>query len=294
MPDIRILTEGDSSVLVEFGKEISPEINRKITATVQLMKEQHIEGVVDMIPAFCSLLVNYDPRVISYDDLKKRLEILLKMEVTAGEGCRKVYEIPVCYGGEYGPDIENIAEHAGLSVEEVIKIHSSRDYLIYMLGFLPGFCYLGGLVLQGSWVPNEVTEATESDDSWGFFPWPAVKAGTDGTEGVMVGAQGFGVTKDSQMKQEAFDFAYSICTGETDMKMTDAVNSIPADTDNTQWPEVLADAVPYMKEMSKPYMWAAGLEADPDYKEQIQSELLKLTRLEETSDEFIENLSNMK
>lgn len=76
------------------------------------------------------------------------------------------------------------------------------------------------------------------------------------------------------------------------MKMTDAVNSIPADTDNTQWPEVLADAVPYMKEMSKPYMWAAGLEADPDYKEQIQSELLKLTRLEETSDEFIENLSN--
>ena len=75
---------------------------------------------------------------------------------------------------------------------------------------------------------------------------------------------------------------------------TDAVNSIPADTDNTQWPEVLADAVPYMKEMSKPYMWAAGLEANPDYKEQIQSELLKLTRLEETSDEFIENLSNMK
>ena len=71
MPDIRILTEGDSSVLVEFGKKISPEINRKITATVQLMKEQHIEGAVDMIPAFCSLLVNYDPRVISYDDLKK-------------------------------------------------------------------------------------------------------------------------------------------------------------------------------------------------------------------------------
>ena len=151
MPDIRILTEGDSSVLVEFGKEISPEINRKITATVQLMKEQHIEGVVDMIPAFCSLLVNYDPRVISYDDLKKRLEILLKMEVTAGEGCRKVYEIPVCYGGEYGPDIENIAEHAGLSVEEVIKIHSSRDYLIYMLGFLPGFCYPGGITAFICW-----------------------------------------------------------------------------------------------------------------------------------------------
>ena len=85
MPDIRILTEGDSSVLVEFGREINPEINRKITATVQLMREQHIEGVVDVIPAFCSLLVNYDPRVISFDDLKIRLEILVKMDVKAGE-----------------------------------------------------------------------------------------------------------------------------------------------------------------------------------------------------------------
>ena len=145
MQNIRILTAGDSSLLVEFGKEISPEINRKITATVQLMKEQHIEGVVDVIPAFCSLLVNYDPRVITYDEIKKRMQNLVKVDVRSSEEKKKIFEIPVCYGGEYGPDIENIAEHAGLSVEEVIKIHSSRDYLIYMLGFLPGFCYLGGL-----------------------------------------------------------------------------------------------------------------------------------------------------
>ena len=67
------------------------------------------------------------------------------MEVKAGTGRKKIFEIPVCYGGEYGPDIDNIASHAGLTQEEVIQIHSSRDYLIYMLGFLPGFCYLGGL-----------------------------------------------------------------------------------------------------------------------------------------------------
>ena len=72
MQNIKILTAGDASLLIEFGKEISPEINRKITATVQLMKEQHIEGVVDIIPAFCSLLINYDPRVLSYDELSKR------------------------------------------------------------------------------------------------------------------------------------------------------------------------------------------------------------------------------
>lgn len=145
MPDIRILTAGDSALLIEFGKEINPETNRKITAIVQLMREQHIEGIVDVIPAFCSLLINYDPRVLSYEELKERMENLLKMETKTETTRKRIFEIPVCYGGEYGPDIDNIAEHEGLSVNEVIKIHSSKDYLIYMLGFLPGFTYLGGL-----------------------------------------------------------------------------------------------------------------------------------------------------
>ena len=83
--------------------------------------------------------------MISYEEIKSRMQALVKVDAKASEGKKKIFEIPVCYGGEYGPDIENIAENAGLSVEEVIKIHSSRDYLIYMLGFLPGFCYLGGL-----------------------------------------------------------------------------------------------------------------------------------------------------
>ena len=145
MEKAKIYTAGDSPVLIEFGKEISPEINGQITALVHLMKEQHIEGVVDMIPAFCSLLINYDPRVISYGKIRRRLEKLLKLEVRQEGGTRQVIQIPVCYGGQYGPDLENIASHAGLSPQEVIDIHCSRDYLIYMLGFLPGFSYLGGL-----------------------------------------------------------------------------------------------------------------------------------------------------
>lgn len=145
MENIKILTAGDSSVLIEFGKEISPQINARITAVVHLMKEQHIEGVVDMIPAFSSLLINYDPRVINFTQMKSRLEKLLKLDVKARESACRIFEIPVCYGGEYGPDLENIAANAQLSPEEVIKLHSSRDYLIYMLGFLPGFAYLGGL-----------------------------------------------------------------------------------------------------------------------------------------------------
>ena len=73
------------------------------------------------------------------------MEKLLKLDVRSEKSARRIFEIPVCYGGEYGPDLENIAANAGLTPEEVIQIHSSRDYLIYMLGFLPGFAYLGGL-----------------------------------------------------------------------------------------------------------------------------------------------------
>ena len=145
MEEVKISTAGDSALLIEFGQEISPEINARITAFVHLLKAQRIEGVQDMIPAFTSLLINYDPRVVNYKTLTKRLQKLLKLDVNEETSTSRVFEIPVCYGGEYGPDIENIAKNAGLTEEEVIKIHSSKDYLIYMLGFLPGFSYLGGL-----------------------------------------------------------------------------------------------------------------------------------------------------
>ena len=145
MKDIHIRTAGDSSLLVEFGNEINPEINARIASFVKLIREQQIEGIVDMIPTYCSLLINYDPRIVLYKDIKNRIQNLLKIEVSGTTRRKKVFEIPVCYGGEYGPDLNLIAEHAGLTCEEVIQIHSSQDYLIYMLGFLPGFTYLGGL-----------------------------------------------------------------------------------------------------------------------------------------------------
>ena len=91
MTDTRILTAGDSAILVEFGKEISPEINQRISAVVQLMKEQHIEGIVDMIPAFCSLLINYDPRVVSYEEIRERIECLIKVDIKSQNGKKKVY-----------------------------------------------------------------------------------------------------------------------------------------------------------------------------------------------------------
>ncbi|MCQ2557857.1 MAG: 5-oxoprolinase subunit PxpB [Oscillospiraceae bacterium] len=145
MQDYKILVAGDSSVLIQFEQKIDPLINRRVAATVQLIREQHIPGLVDMIPTYCSLLINYDPRVILYDALVERLSQLMKMEIAADSGRKRVFEIPVCYGGELGPDLQIVADHANLSPEEVIRIHTSTDYLIYMLGFLPGFTYLGGL-----------------------------------------------------------------------------------------------------------------------------------------------------
>ena len=145
MNDYHFYPEGDSSVLIVFGDTVSTETNRRISSAVREIREQKIEGVTDMIPAFVSLLVNYDPLAVSYEAICTRLEKILRSKAGITEAARRVFEIPVCYGGEFGPDLADIASHAGLSEREVIELHTSRDYLIYMLGFLPGFCYLGGL-----------------------------------------------------------------------------------------------------------------------------------------------------
>lgn len=145
MQNIKVVPEGDSSLLIQFEQVISPAINQRIAAIVKLIRAQQISGIIDMIPTYCSLLINYNPQAISYKELHHRIESIVKMDTKTESITKKVYEIPTCYGGKYGPDLKNIAEHAGLSEEEVIRIHSSSDYLIYMLGFLPGFTYLGGL-----------------------------------------------------------------------------------------------------------------------------------------------------
>lgn len=145
MQNVKLIPEGDSALLIQFEQEISPEVNRRIAAVVKLIRVQQISGIVDMIPTYASLLINYNPLVIRYSELHRRVESIVKMDTKTETVRKRVYEIPVLYGGEYGPDLRNIAEHAGLSEEEVVQIHSSQDYLIYMLGFLPGFTYLGGL-----------------------------------------------------------------------------------------------------------------------------------------------------
>ncbi|MBQ6506153.1 MAG: carboxyltransferase domain-containing protein, partial [Clostridia bacterium] len=124
-------------MLLVFGDRISPEINTKVTAAADSLRERRIPGVTDLIPAYCSLLVQYDPLTISCESLRAQIGEILQESRNECEQSRRLIRIPVCYGGEYGPDLEHIAKNAGLAPETVIRIHSSRDYRVYMLGFLP-------------------------------------------------------------------------------------------------------------------------------------------------------------
>lgn len=145
MDKVRFLNAGDTAVTVEFGSEISVAINSRIRAFNIALRESGIPGIVETVPTYRSLMVHYDPGVIRYAVLEEKLKGLLsgldKVRIPPGE----VLEIPVLYGGEEGPDLPFVAEHSGRSSDEVIAIHSAPEYLIYMLGFTPGFTYLGGM-----------------------------------------------------------------------------------------------------------------------------------------------------
>lgn len=150
------------------------------------------------------------------------------------------------------------------------------------------------MILQASWVPNEIIQNTGSEVNWGFFPWPTVEGGTDGIEASMIGAQGFGIVDKSDNKQEAFDFIQTVVTGEFDAKMAQSVSSIPADVKNTDWPKSVSGAEPYFKDMTKAYSWVVGLQDNTDYKEFIQSSIDRLCKKEITPDKFISELSGLK
>ena len=141
----RFLMCGSSGVTVEFGKEISEEINKKVRALDIGLAKSGMKGIVETIPTYRSLTIQYNPLEIKAEDLigelKKLSDYLDKIQLPPA----KVVEIPVLYGGEHGPDIEFVAKHANKTVEEVIEIHQRPEYLIYMLGFAPGFPYLGGM-----------------------------------------------------------------------------------------------------------------------------------------------------
>ena len=136
--DIKILMSGDQAVSVQMGSEISLEVNRKVLMLLEAIKKSPIPGVREMVPTYASLMIHYDPSVISL--LKLEEEIMNRAENMSdiGETKKIIREVPILYGGELGPDLELCAELEGTTVEEVIRKHSTHDYYVYMLGFAPG------------------------------------------------------------------------------------------------------------------------------------------------------------
>lgn len=143
--EIKYLPCGETAITIEFGNEISKEINAKIRKTILEIEKQRIEGIVEIVPTYRSILLQYDPLRWTFSDMTDRLKQLNIEESGSESDTVTLIEIPTLYGGEYGPDIDFVSEHTKLPKEEVIKRHTSVDYLVYMLGFIPGFTYLGGM-----------------------------------------------------------------------------------------------------------------------------------------------------
>lgn len=140
--DVRFLIAGDRAVSVEFGKTICLETNTKVRMLDENLKESPIEGVIEAVPTYCSLIVHYRPEVIRYNALKEELTKRLDSMHSVSAGKKVIKEVPVYYGGETGPDLEYCAELDGTTPEEIIRKHSEHEYYVYMLGFAPGHPYM--------------------------------------------------------------------------------------------------------------------------------------------------------
>jgi inhibitor of KinA len=142
---LRYIPSGDSALIIKTGDDISEATNREVRKLLTRLEQEDIPGIVDFIPSYNELMICYDPLKCLYDDLIKRIHDLENDIEKISLKDNPAIGIPVLYGGESGPDLGVVAGHNNLSEDEVIKIHSSGTYLVYMLGFTPGFCYLGGM-----------------------------------------------------------------------------------------------------------------------------------------------------
>ncbi|WP_270180860.1 5-oxoprolinase subunit PxpB [Alkalihalobacillus sp. CinArs1] len=163
---------GDTGIQLVFGSEITEETNQKIRMFADYLTDHPIDGVVEWVPAYTTLTIYYLPTKLSYGSLRKKLEeISEKQQGREAESASLVYIIPTYYGGE---DLPFVAEHNGRTEEEVIESHSGKDYLIYMMGFVPGFPYLGGM-------PEEIATPRREN------PRAAIAPGSVGIAGSQTG-----------------------------------------------------------------------------------------------------------
>ena len=144
MSDVRIAAAGDAALVAEFGDRIDVALNARATALAEALARTPVHGIRDIVPTFRSVAVYFDPLVTDVEQLRQRLlDLAAAPEPTRAETPRPPVVVPVCYGGEFGPDLGDVASFAGLSEAETVERHATASYRVFMLGFMPGFAYLG-------------------------------------------------------------------------------------------------------------------------------------------------------
>ncbi len=139
----RILAAGDSALVVEFDARIDPLINARAIALADAIQSAALGGVRDVVPTYRSVAVYFDPLRTDYEALVARVEREALAPRAESAPAREAIRIPVCYGGTFGPDLPSVAAFAGLSEQEVISAHAAGTYRVFMVGFVPGFAYMG-------------------------------------------------------------------------------------------------------------------------------------------------------
>jgi len=171
---VRIVPAGDSALVVEFEERIDPGVNARTVAFADAVQAANIPGVRDVVPSYRSVAIYFDPLRTDYDTLISTLETQAATPVGETQLGRTPIRIPVCYGGDFGPDLPQVAAFAKMSEEEVIRIHASATYRVFMVGFVAGFAYMG-IVDQRIAMPRHST------------PRLRVPLGTVGIAGVQTG-----------------------------------------------------------------------------------------------------------
>jgi inhibitor of KinA len=166
---------GDSAVVIEFGQVISERIHHHIIAIGNFLEEYSFDGFIEYVPAFTTVTVFYDPLIIDYETVKIHLKEMLDEVNEEGNVVPPItVDIPVLYGGPQGPDLTFVAKNAGISEAEIINVHTEKEYLVYMIGFAPGFPYLGGM--------NEKIASPRKE-----VPSANIPAGSVGIAGIQTG-----------------------------------------------------------------------------------------------------------
>ena len=141
----RFQRASDQSLLIYFGQQITLGAHERVRKLLRLLESEPLAGIRNLHPAYCSVLVKFDPLKWRHEQLEEILtQYLGRLEDVTLPASRQV-EIPVCYGAEYGPDLIDVSEMHGMTPAQVIELHSSTTYVVYFLGFVPGFAYLGEL-----------------------------------------------------------------------------------------------------------------------------------------------------